>query len=173
MAGDLNVNTKLYGASYQDINGSNLTTVGVDNSFKVGKGNLGVYTGVGTTFDSKPMTAIVDFKGSIPYGETCLSGGFRVRNKLNQDSQTVQLRVQPIDIKVPVSNTTSIYSTPYIATNIDYKSGNPTTKVGNYTGVSQKIGNASVFIEGQVYDVAHINKNTIGINAGVSIPIGK
>ena len=118
------------------------------------------------------MCAVVDFKGSMPYGDTCLSGGFRVRNKLNQDSQTVQLRVQPLTVTVPVAKNTNIYTTPYVATNINYKSGNPKTSFGNYAGVSTKLGKASVFVEGQLYDLTHVNKNTIGVNAGVSIPIG-
>ena len=172
MPGDLKINTKVSAATYQDIAGPNFTTVGVDNSVNVGNGSLGLYTGAGTSFNGKPMCAVVDFKGSMPYGDTCLSGGFRVRNKLNQDSQTVQLRVQPLTVTVPVAKNTNIYTTPYVATNINYKSGNPKTSLGNYAGVSTKLGKASVFVEGQLYDLAHVNKNTIGVNAGVSIPIG-
>ena len=172
MPGDLKINTKVSAATYQDIAGPNFTTVGVDNSIKVGNGSLGLYTGAGTSFNGKPMCAVIDFKGSMPYGDSCLSGGFRVRNKLNQDSQTVQLRVQPLTVTVPVAKNTSIYTTPYVATNINYKTGDPKTSFGNYTGVSTKVGKASVFVEGQLYDLAHVNKNTIGVNAGVSIPIG-
>lgn len=172
MPGDLRVNTKISAATYQDIAGPNFTTVGVDNSVNVGNGSLGLYTGAGTSFNGKPICAVVDLKGSMPYGNTCLSGGFRVRNKLNQDCQTVQIRVQPLTVTVPVAKNTSIYTTPYVATNINYQTGNAKTTAGNYTGVSTKVGNASVFVEGQIYDFAHVNKNTIGINAGVSIPIG-
>ena len=172
MPGDLKINTKISAATYQDIAGPNFTTVGVDNSINVGNGSLGLYTGAGTSFNDKPMCAVIDFKGSMPYGDTCLSGGFRIRNKLNQDSQTVQLRVQPLTATVPVAKNTNIYTTPYVATNINYKSGNPKTSLGNYAGVSTKLGKASVFVEGQLYDLAHVNKNTIGVNAGVSIPIG-
>ena len=173
MPGDLRVNTKISAATYQDIAGPNFTTVGVENSVKVGNGSLGLYTGAGTSFNGKPICAVVDLKGSMPYGNTCLSGGFRVRNKLNQDSQTVQIRVQPLTVTVPVAKNTSIYTTPYVATNINYQTGNAKTTVGNYTGLSIKIGNANVFVDGQIYDIAHVNKNTIGMNAGVSIPIGK
>ncbi len=172
MPGDLKINTKLSAATYQDIAGPNFTTVGVDNSIKIGNGCLGLYTGVGTSFNGKPITFVGDIKGSMPYGDTCLSGGFRVRNKLNQDSQTVQLRVQPLTVTVPVAKNTNIYTTPYVATNINYKTGDPKTSFGNFTGVSTKVGKASVFVEGQLYDLTKVNKNTIGINAGVSIPIG-
>jgi hypothetical protein len=172
MPGDLKINTKLSAATYQDIAGPNFTTVGVDNSIKVGNGCLGLYTGVGTSFNGKPITFVGDIKGSMPYGDTCLSGGFRVRNKLNQDSQTVQLRVQPLTVTVPVAKNTNIYTTPYVATNINYKTGDPKTSFGNFTGVSTKVGKASVFVEGQLYDLTKVNKNTIGVNAGVSIPIG-
>ncbi len=167
----VNVTTKASVSSFQQCDGTNFTTAGVDNSFKVGEGNIGVYTGIGLTFNEQPATAIVDLKGSMPYGNSVFSGGFRVRNNLGENSQSVQFRLQPCTVTVPVANGTNIYATPYMATKVNYNSGDVTTSFGAYGGVSQKVGNVNIFVEGQIYDFSNVNKNTTSINVGVSIPI--
>ncbi len=167
----VNPTTKVSVSSFQQCDGTNFTTAGVDNNFNAGSGNIGVYTGVGLTFDGKPASAVVDLKGSVPYGNSIMSGGFRVRNNLNENSQTVQFRLQPCTVTVPVGQNTNLYATPYAATKVNYKTGDTTTNVGCFAGVSQKIGKASVFVEGQIYDVSKVNANTTSINVGVSIPI--
>lgn len=167
----INPTTKISASSYQQCDGTNFTTVGIDNSFKTGQGNLGVYAGVGLTFDGKPASAVIDFKGSVLYGDSPISGGFRVRNNLGEGSQTVQFRVQPCTVTIPVGEKTNVYATPYVATKVNYKTGNTTTNAGGFAGVSQKVGKASVFVEGQIYDVSKINKNTTSVNVGVSITI--
>lgn len=167
----INATTKVSVSTFQQCDGSNFTTAGVDNCYKVGSGSVGTYTGIGLTFDGKPSSAVVDVKGSMPYGNSILSGGFRVRNNLNENSQTVQFRVQPCTVTVPVGKNTNIYATPYAATKVNYKTGDAATNVGAFAGVSQKIGNASLFVEGQVYDVTKVNSGTTSINVGVSINI--
>jgi len=167
----VNVTTRASVSSFQQCDGTNFTTAGVDNSFKVGSGNIGAYAGVGLTFDGKPATAIVDLKGSMPYGDSVFSGGFRVRNNLGENSQTVQFRLQPCTVTVPVANGTSLYATPYMATKLNYNTGDATTSFGAFGGVSQKVGNANIFVEGQIYDFSNVNRNTTSINVGVSIPI--
>lgn len=165
----VNATTKVSVSTFQQCDGTNFMTAGVDNSYKIGSGNLGTYAGIGLTFDGKPSGAIVDVKGSLPYGNSVLSGGFRVRNNLSENSQTVQFRVQPCTVTVPVGKNTNIYATPYSATKVNYKTGENTTNVGGFAGVAQKIGKASVFVEGQIYDVTKVNSNTTSVNAGVSI----
>ncbi len=167
----INPTSKVSVSSFQQCDGTNFTTAGIDNSFKTGQGNIGVYTGIGLTFDGKPASAIVDLKGSVPYGDSALSGGFRVRNNLGENSQTVQFRVQPCTVTVPVGKNTNLYATPYGAAKVNYKTGNTDFSAGCFAGVSQKVGKASVFVEGQIYDVSKINANTTSINVGVSIPI--
>lgn len=167
----INATTKVSVSTFQQCDGSNFTTAGVDNCYKVGSGSVGTYTGIGLTFDGKPSSAVVDVKGSMPYGNSILSGGFRVRNNLSEHSQTVQFRVQPCTVTVPVGKNTNIYATPYAATKVNYKTGDAATNVGAFTGVSQKFGNASLFVEGQVYDVTKVNAGTTSINVGVSINI--
>lgn len=164
-------NTKISINSFQQCDGTNFSTVGSETTAKLKKGNIGTYTGVGLTFDGKPMSAIFDIKGSTNYGNSNISGGFRVRHNLNENAQSVQLRVQPCTVKVPVNEKTSIYTTPYVATKISYNNGKAKTTVGAFGGISTKVGKASVFVEGQIYDATKINKNTTSVNVGVSIPI--
>ena len=71
----INPTSKVTVSSFQQCDGTNFTTAGVDNSFKTGRGNIGVYTGIGLTFDGKPASAVIDLKGSVPYGDSALSGG--------------------------------------------------------------------------------------------------
>lgn len=163
--------TKVSVSSFQQCDGTNFTTAGVDNSFKAGSGSIGFYTGAGLTFDGKPASAVIDCKGSMPYGSSSVSGGFRIRNNLNEKSQTVQIRLQPCTVTVPIGQNTSLYATGYTSTKINYETGDIKTNIGCFAGVSQKVGKASVFIEGQIYDAGKINASTTSINFGVSIPV--
>ena len=66
------INTKYSVSSFQQCDGTNFSTAGVDTGVKVGSGNLGIYTGVGATFDGKPFSAIIDLcrmaKAAFPAG---------------------------------------------------------------------------------------------------------
>ncbi len=166
------INTKVSVQSFQQCDGSNFSTAGIDASTKVGNGSIGAYAGVGTSFTNGSTGAVIDVKGSMPYGNSPLSGGFRIRHNLNPNSKSVQFRFQPATITVPITDKTSIYTTPYVATKITYGKSGATTTVGNFTGVSTKIGNnVSAFVEGQIYDVTKINPSTTSVNVGISITI--
>lgn len=167
----LDVTTKITAQSFQQCDGTNFSTTGIDNNYKVGKGSIGTYTGIGLTFDGKNSSAIVDIKGSTPYGNSPISGGFRVRHNLNEDSQSVQLRIQPVTVTLPITKKTSIYTTPYVTAKHTYGKKGFNTTVGNFTGHSTKIGKASVFVEGQIYDISKINTENASINVGVSFSI--
>jgi hypothetical protein len=162
-----NVTTKLSVSTFQQNNGNNFTTAGVDTSVKVGKGTLSSYVGLSTEFTNNTTGFVVDFKGSAPYRSgSILSGGFRVRNT----ETSTQIRIQPATINIPLGKTTA-YATPYVLFKTPHTSGNITTKCGIFAGASQKVGDVNVFIEGQIYDIGNINKDTTSINLGVSIPI--
>lgn len=164
--------TKVSVSSFQQCDGTNFTTAGVDNSYKTGNCSIGVYTGIGLTFDGKNSSAVLDLKGSVPYGESPVSGGFRIRNNLSENSQTVQMRIQPCTVNIPVGEKTTLYAAPYSAVKINYKNGDTKTNFGGFAGVSQKIGkNASIFVEGQIYDVTKTDKNTTSVNAGISVTL--
>lgn len=167
----INSTSKYSASSFQQFDGSNFTTAGVDTNFRVGNGSLGIYTGIGLGFNDKPASAIFDLKGSMPYGDSPISCGFRVRNNIGEDSQTVQFRVQPATVTLPVAKNTKVYATPYVAAKVNYGTGDISTSTGGFVGVSQKIGDVSVFAEGQLYDFTKVDKSTTSFNVGVSIPI--
>jgi hypothetical protein len=164
-------NMKVSAATFQQCDGTNFSTAGIDAGVNIGQGNLGAYAGVGTAFTDGSTGLVADVKGSVPYGNSIFSGGFRVRNNINANSQTVQFRFQPATVNVPLNSNMSLYVTPYVATKLDYKTGEADTKVGCFTGLSAKVGKTKIFIEGQVYDVANVNAGTTSVNAGVSIPL--
>src|SRR5574344_1076232 len=161
------INTKFSASTFQQNDGTNFSTAGLDFSKKFGSATLSSYAGVGTAFTDGSTGLVADVKGSVPYGKTPFSGGFRVRNNINDNSQTVQFRVQPLSFNTPISKKTSIYATPYVATKLNYQTSKATTNFGGFAGVSTKIGKASVFLEGQLYDFSKINNSTTSINAGV------
>lgn len=167
----MSVNTVVSASTFQNLDGSNFSTEGVEVKYTKGFASLGGYLGIGTSLGDNSAGMIADVKGSVKYGQTPFSGGFRLRHNVNNDSQTVQLRVQPTTLNIPVSKNTSIYTTPYAAAKLNYGTGKIKPEAGVFAGVSTKIANASVFVEGQIYDFGNINKSNIGINAGVSIPL--
>ena len=165
-------NTKVSAQSFQQCDGSNFSTTGIEVNKPIGNGSLSTYAGVGTSFTKGSTGAVIDFKGSMPYGNSNVSGGFRIRHNINPNSKSVQFRLQPATVTIPLTDKTSIYTTPYIATKINYGKKGADTTVGNFTGISTKISkNVNAFVEGQIYDVTKINKSTTSINAGISITI--
>ena len=165
------INTKISAQTFQNLDGTNFSTAGLDAGIKVGNGSLGAYAGVGTNFTQGSTGAILDFKGSIPYGSSPVSGGFRVRNNFNGNSQTVQIRVQPATVNIPISDNVSLYAVPYAAAKINYKSGQTNFSGGLFAGTNIKMGKVTGFVEGQLYDFTKVDKTTVGFNAGVSVPI--
>lgn len=165
------ISTKVSAWTFQQCDGTNFSTAGIEAGVNIGKGSLGGYAGVGTSFTEGSTGAVIDVKGSMPYGNSAFSGGFRVRHNLNPNSQSVQFRVQPCTVTIPITDKTSIYTTPYVATKVTYGKSGADTTVGNFTGISTKIGKASVFVEGQIYDVSKIDPSTTSVNVGVSIPL--
>lgn len=171
----MSINTKISVSSFQNLDGSNFSTAGLDAGLKIGKGSLGAYTGIGTNYTSGSTGAVIDFKGSLPYGNSPVSGGFRIRNNLNANSQTVQFRVQPATVNIPISKNVEGYITPYGAAKVNYSNGQTNVSFGGYTGIKVKnIGKnnrGEFFTEAQLYDFTKVDKSTVGLNAGFSIKI--
>ncbi len=163
---------KISTSTFQNCDGTNFTTTGVENNItNIGNASLNTYSGIGTSFDGNAISAILDIKGSVKYGESIFSGGFRVRNNISEKSQTIQVRLQPATATVPINDNSKLYATPYTAAKIDYNTGKTNVTTGIFGGVSFKIGKVNGFVEGQIYDFTHIDNSTTGINAGFSIPI--
>ena len=161
--------------TYQDINGTNTTIIGVDNSYKIGDSDfkLTTFTGIGidTNKDSSSSSVIVDVKGNYRYGDTCLSGGFRLRNKFGENTQSTQLRLQPMNVNIPVSDKVSLYATPYVVGKQNWKNNTIEPVVGGFAGASYKVRAGKMSIEGQ-YDRS-ITRGTNGysVNVGYVIPL--
>ena len=157
-------------------NSEQFTTYGVRATQKIGNFSLGAEAGVytSTTQDKNANTSsttsgvFTDIRGSMPYGETCLSGGFRVRSK---DGKS-QFRLQPATISFKAGNV-NIYATPYGVTNLDYETGKfSEPQIGFFGGASYKFkAGPSVFCEYQAYDACRITPNNSSINIGVNIPL--
>jgi hypothetical protein len=165
------VNKTVSVSSFQQCDGSNFTTAGVEVGQNINPAKFSIYAGVGTSFKDNSTGAVFDFKGSVPYSSnSIMSASFRLRNNINPNSQSLQIRVQPFNASVPIGKGTSVYADPYVAAKIDYKNGYDNTKVGVFAGVSQNLDkNTKVFVEGQLYDVTKVNSSTTSVNAGVSI----
>ena len=163
--------TKVSGSTFIQLDGTNFTTIGVDNSYKVGNGSLGAYAGLGMTFDGKPTSGIFDVKGSMSYGDNPFSGGFRVRSNIGENSQSVQFRVQPCTINIPLGNNTKAYATPYAASKVNCNTGEVTNNIGCFAGLLYYFGDGNIFVQVQGYDLTKINKNTTSVNVGFSIKI--
>ena len=164
------IDNKISVSTFQYVDGSNFTTAGAETGIKGDKGSLSFYGGIGTNFTKGSTGVVFDFKGSVNYGNTPLSGAVRIRNNINGNDPHAQIRVQPATITIPVAENAKVYATPYMATKISYKTGDTNTKFGVFSGVSQKVGKVSVFVEGQLYDLTKVNKSTVGVNGGISIP---
>lgn len=163
--------------SCQQIDGSeNFTTYGIRSTQKLGNFSLGAEAGIysSTTIDKKNNNTTTtngvytDIRGSVPYGETCFSGGFRVRSK----DGTTQFRLQPANINFKVGDV-NLYVTPYGVSNLNYETGKfSDPQLGFFGGASYKFKSGqSIFCEYQAYNACRINPGNSSINVGVSIPI--
>lgn len=172
MSGNITIEGSTF--EYLDVK-NNFSTLGIGAGLPVGKGTLSAYAGVGTEFEDKTTGLIFDLKGSMPYGKSDFSGGFRLRNNINGGSKSLQFRAMPIKFStpVPVGDNTKFYVTPYLQTKLDYKTGkfaDPT--IGGFAGFSTGVAkNTRIFVEGQLYDVTDVNSGTTSINAGITITI--
>lgn len=163
------IDTKLSVSTFQQCDGSNFSTAGVNVNKNFENGYIGGYLGAGTSFKENTTGVVFDVKGGLNYGDSGVSGGFRVRNNINPLSKSVQVRLEPITVKTKLTDNATLYTTPYVATKFD---GDAKTTVGNFTGISVNVGKrTSVFVEGQIYDVTNVNKNTSSVNVGLSVKI--
>ena len=95
----------------------------------------------------------------------------RVREINSKSSEVTQIRLSP-GYSGKVGDTTSIYVNPYVSGKVNHQTGNWTTDIGVFGGVTQKLGDkSSIFAEVQRYGLAHIADNSgknWGFNVGLS-----
>lgn len=156
---------------FHNLDNSNFATEGIDAKYKISNGSISGYIGIGTSFKDRSTGLIADVKGTVNYGSSPVSGGFRLRHNLNGNSQTVQFRAQPSTVTIPVGKNVNWYTTPYVAAKYDYKTTKIKADAGIFSGLSFNIGKSKAFVEGQLYDFTNINNSTTGINFGISVPL--
>ena len=162
-------------STFQSLDGSNFTTAGINichEKIKV----LSLYAGVGTNFQKNTTGAIIDLKASYPYAQIELANGKnitfkaggRIRNNINPSSQTIQVKVEPATINIPLNDKVSFYATPYILTKSAYQEISAENlsnnlKMGAFAGFS--IGKFS--IEWQEYDFKNLADASVNVIAKV------
>lgn len=161
-----------YAASYQTLDGSNYTVAGIETKLK-GEGKyVSSFIGGGTNFKGKNnINLVVDLKGGMNYDENgIVNQNLRLRSKLGENYQSLQVRYSPLSLNVPVGENTNLYLNPHYVG--EYTPDNKwKNSAGAFGGISQKIGNATVALEAQRYNLQDINDNSKknwGINAILS-----
>lgn len=170
MPGFDDITVKSTTSSYQSMDGSNFTTIGYDLKFKSG---VGVYTGLGTDFHSKPV-GVIDLKECGRYGKDSILGqNLRVRTQFDSEFKSTQVRFSPCTVDVPVSENTSIYANPHYVGKYNYQDKTWTNAAGIFAGVSQKVSdNTTISLEVQRYNLQDIKDNSAknwSINAIISV----
>ena len=144
--------------SFQSMDGSNLTIGGIEQKFGLNKGSVSTFLGGGTDFNSD-TDLIFDLKGSMNYNEI-LNQNLRIRNTIGGDNTATQIRYSPVSVSVPLGKNTSFYANPHYSGKYNYKNNEWTHSAGFLAGVTQKIGNASISLEGQRYNLQDIKDNS-------------
>lgn len=176
MAGDeVQSSTGASVSTYQNLDGSNYTLAGVEYKEKCDNYSAGIFAGAGTTFGKKDAFGLVfDVKASHNYSGV-LNQNIRLRTKMTTDNTSLQVRYSPLSVNVPLGENTSLYGNLHYCgqLNKNYETKSTTWKnsCGAFAGVTQNIGNVSVSLEAQRYNLQNINDNSSanwGVNATVS-----
>lgn len=144
--------------SFQSLDGSNLTIGGVEQKFAVKKGAVSTFLGVGTNFKEN-TNLVFDLKGSMNYNKT-LNQNLRIRNNINGDNTTTQIRYSPLSVNVPIRENTSFYANPHYSGKYNYKNKEWTHSAGVFAGLTQKFGKTSLSFEAQRYNLQDIKNNS-------------
>ena len=142
------------GSTFQNFDGTNFTTVGVEA--KTGFG-LSTYAGLGADFSNK-STGVFDVKYSGKYAKNSVIGfNGRARTKLGENEQSVELRVSPLAVNVPINENVSAYFTPCGRVKYDAAKGNWKPSGTVFAGVTYKHDkNTSISLEVQNYNTENL-----------------
>lgn len=155
-------------ANYHNFDNSNYTLLGCDVGFSNSNGSIGGFYGIGTNYNNQP-DLVIDLKGTYKYNDS-LNSNVRLRTKFGENN-TVQLRISPLSTSFKIGKDTSIYTN--LNDCITYKSntGKVTNQINCFAGISHKIGNTSVWVEGELDDLYRnpFQKSKLGVNAGVTV----
>lgn len=163
--------------SYQYMDGNNQTLLMGNYSYPVTK-NFTVSAGAGFMTDFKDYnTFVLDAKGNYKINEN-LSAQLRVRNCINGENNTTQVRFSP-GWNQNVGKRTNVYINPYYAYKHNYNTNQDSHTFGGFTGLKVQLNknlNSKVkvyaFCEGQCYDFDKVgtkDPSIWSVNAGLII----
>lgn len=171
------ITNKITAWTHPQGDGTCLTTVGNEFGTNIGKnGNVSLYAGaaIADNNGAKGVGGIVDLKGSVKYGSlfdgrVSFGASARLRNNINTNSQSAQLRVQPLNVDIPLCENAQAYVSPYGALKYDYSKKEFSPSLGIFVGLSQDLTpNLALKEEAQLYDLTDAgNKENFGVNIGV------
>ena len=144
--------------SFQSFDGTNLTIGGLEQKLGYKKGYLSTFIGVGTGFKDN-TNLVLDLKVGMDYNKS-VNQNLRIRNNINGDNTTTQVRYSPLSVNFPIGENTSFYANPHYSGKYNYKSGEWKHSAGIFAGVTQKFGKTSVSLEAQRYNLQDIRDNS-------------
>lgn len=146
--------------SFQSLDGSNLSIGGIEQKAVFSNASVSTFLGIGTDFNSD-ADLIFDLKSSVNYDKNGkLNQNIRIRNTVGGDNTATQIRYSPLSINVPLGKKTSFYANPHYSGKYNYKNHEWTHSAGFFAGVTQKLGKASLSLEGQRYNLQDIKDNS-------------
>ena len=159
-------------STYQNLDGSNYTVVGLEEKLSSDSAYASVFLGGGTDFN-KTVAGVFDIKYGINYDKKGISNqNLRIRTKFGKFSESVQIRYSPISLNIPISKNTNIYVNPHYSGQMDFKKDKWTNSIGTFAGISQKLNDKTTLsLEAQRYNLQDIKDNSgknWGINAIIS-----
>lgn len=154
------IENSFYAASYQSLDSSNYSLAGIETKLKGDGKYVSSFIGGGTNFKDTNLNLVVDFKGGMNYDEKGITNqNLRLRTKLGENYQYLQVRYSPLSVNVPVGKNTNLYLNPHYVG--QYTSdGKWTNSAGAFAGISQKIGDTTLSLEAQRYNLQDINNNS-------------
>ena len=154
--------------SFQSLNGDNQTIAMVGLNYQAGK-KVSLFAGGGYDTNFKDNLGLpFDVKGKYQFDENH-SIQARIRSLHSDKKNTTQFRISP-GWQEQLGKNTSIYLNPYYAYKIDYNNNKHDHSIGAFGGISQKIGNTTISLEGQRYNL-QVPEDNSGKNWSINLII--
>lgn len=131
------------GSTFQNFDGTNFTTVGVEAKTKfdtpIGIFGLGTYAGLGSDFQDK-ATGVFDLKFNGNYTEDGTLGfNGRARTKFGKNEQSTEVRVSLLSVNIPICKRVKAYFTPCARAKYNYFDNSWTPSATVFVGFTWNI----------------------------------
>ena len=156
-----NIKTQAGMGTYQGLDKNNISFAGTEVRY----GEKNWYVGAGGYVASnnfKEYYGLVDLKAKLNYdSKNIFEQNLRIRTAVDKDLKSTQIRYSPITVNIPVNKNVSIYSNTHYSGKYNYAENNWTHSLGNFTGVSCKIGSKdNIAFEAQRYNLQELKNNS-------------